>query len=104
MKFQPLEPWIMGNESITPINFYGNLKPCMEMGAFIGLDVGCDLYLANMIDTGNLHDSWMENKEYIEKVCELTGTNEECGYDLDNEEKRWILEVLNSVELTGQLG
>lgn len=52
MKFQPLESWIMGNESITPINFYGNLKPCMEMGAFIGLDVGCDLYLANMIDTG----------------------------------------------------
>ena len=64
------------------------------MGAFIGLDVGCDLYLANMIDTGNLHDSWMENKEYIEKVCELTGTNEECGYDLDNEEKRLILEEL----------
>ncbi len=94
MKFQPLESWIMGNESITPINFYGNLKPCMEMGAFIGLDVGCDLYLANMIDTGNLHDSWMENKEYIEKVCELTGTNEECGYDLDNEEKRLILEEL----------
>ena len=94
MKFQPLEPWIMGNESITPINFYGNLKPCMEMGAFIGLDVCCDLYLANMIDTGNLHDSWMENKEYIEKVCELTGTNEECGYELDNEEKRWILEEL----------
>ena len=27
MKFQPLEPWIMGNESITPQNFYGKLKP-----------------------------------------------------------------------------
>lgn len=54
MKFQPLEPWIKGNKSITPINFYENLKPSMEMGAFIGLDVCCDLYLANTIDTANL--------------------------------------------------
>lgn len=45
MKFQPLEPWLMGNKSITPINFYGNLKPSMEMVAFISLDVCCDLYI-----------------------------------------------------------
>lgn len=82
MKFQPLEPWIKGNKSITPINFYGNLKPSMEIGAFIGLDVCCDLYLANTIDTGNLQDSWMENKEYIENVCEITRTDVDCGYDL----------------------
>lgn len=94
MKFQPLEPWIMGNESITPQNFYGNLKPCLEMGAFVSLDVCCELYLANKVNTGNLCDSWMENKEYIEKVCEITRTDAECGYDLDNEEKRWILEEL----------
>lgn len=91
MKFQPLEPWIMGNESITPQNFYGKLKPDLELGAFLALDVCCDLYLANTIDSGNLRDSWVNHKEYIEKVCEITGTNDECGYDLDNEEKRWIL-------------
>lgn len=45
MKFQPLEPWIMGNKSITLINFYGNLKPSMEMVVFISLDVCCDLYI-----------------------------------------------------------
>ena len=45
MKFQPLEPWIMGNKSITPTNFYGNLKPSMEMVGFIGLDVCCDLFI-----------------------------------------------------------
>lgn len=87
MKFQQLKPWIMGNESITPMNFYGKSKPCIEMGAYVGLDRGCDLYLANTIDTGNLYDSWIENKEYIEKVCEITGTNVDCSYALDNEEK-----------------
>lgn len=94
MKFQPLEPWIMGNNSINPKNFYGNLKPYLEYGAFIGLDACCDLYLANTVDTGNLYDSWKKNKKYIEDVCKLTGTNEEYGYYLDNEEKRWILESL----------
>lgn len=94
MNFQQLEPWIMGNRSITPMNFYRNLKPCIEMGAFIGLDVCVDLYLANTIDTGNLYDSWMKNKEYIEKVCEITGTNAECDFDLDNEERRWVLDKL----------
>lgn len=83
MKFQPLEPWIMGNESITPINFYGNFKPCMEMGAFIGLDGCCDLYLANKINMGNLRDSWIKNKEYIERVCEITGNDADCGYGLE---------------------
>ena len=32
MKFQPLSPWVMVNESVTPENFYGNLKPSFEMG------------------------------------------------------------------------
>jgi len=94
MKFQQLKPWISGNESITPLNFYENLKPCIELGAFIGLDVCCDLYLANTIDTGNLYDSWVENKKYIDRVCEITGTNAECGYELDSEEKRWVLNEL----------
>lgn len=35
----------MGNKSIIPINFYGNLRPSMEMVGFIGLDVCCDLYI-----------------------------------------------------------
>lgn len=94
MKFQPLEPWIMGNGSITPENFYGKLKPDLKMGAYISLDKAVDLYLANTVDTGNLRDSWRLNKEYIEKVCEITGVDEENGYDLDNEEKRWILDEL----------
>lgn len=94
MKFQPLEPWIMGNGSITPENFYGKLKPDLKMGAYISLDKAVDLYLANTVDTGNLRDSWRLNKEYIEKVCKITGVDEENGFDLDNEEKRWILDEL----------
>lgn len=35
MKFQPLAPWIRENKSITPINFYGNLKSSMEMGLLL---------------------------------------------------------------------
>ena len=36
MKFQPLKPWIMGNDSVNPKKFYGKLKPQLEYGAFIG--------------------------------------------------------------------
>lgn len=94
MKFQPLEPWIMGNGSITPENFYGKLKPDFKMGAYISLDKAVDLYLANTVDTGNLRDSWRLNKGYIEKVCEIIEVDEENGFDLDNEQKRWILDEL----------
>lgn len=94
MKFQPLMPWIKGNESVTPNNFYGKLKPCFEMGAFISLDIAVDLYLANTVDTGNLSDSWHKNKHYIERACEIANAGEDNGYDLDHEEKAWILEEL----------
>lgn len=40
------------------------------------------IYLVNIIDTGNLQDSWTENKEYIENVCEITRADVDCGYDL----------------------
>ncbi|MBP2658039.1 MAG: hypothetical protein H6Q69_1071 [Firmicutes bacterium] len=94
MKFQPLKPWIKGNGSVTPNNFYGNSKPCFEMGAFIALDIAVDLYFVNTVDTGNLFDSWHKNKELIEKACEIANVSEDNGYDLDNEEKGWILEEL----------
>lgn len=94
MKLQPLKPWVIGNGSITPENFYGQLKPNFKMGAFIALDEAVDLYLANTIDTGNLQDSWDLNKEYIEKACEITGVDEENKFNLDNEEKQWILDEL----------
>ena len=49
------------NGSITPENFYGQLKPDLKMGAYISLDKAVDLYLANTVDTGNLRDSWRLN-------------------------------------------
>lgn len=94
MKYQPLRPWILGNESVTPSNFYGKLKPNFEMGAFVALDLAVDLYMANTVDTGNLRESWERNKEYIDCVCEITGIGAENGFDLDNEEKRWIINEL----------
>lgn len=94
MKFQPLEPWVKGNSSVTPENFYGNFSPDSEMGAFVSLDIAVDLYLANTVDTGNLRDSWEQNREYIERACDITGVGAENSYDLDNEEKRWILDEL----------
>ena len=75
MRFQPLSPWIKGNQSVTPNNFYGNLKPCLEMGAFIALDMAVDLYMANTIETGNLYDSWTANKSYIEKACKIANVS-----------------------------
>ena len=94
MRDQPLKPWVMGNESITPENFFGKSKPNLEMGAFIALDKAVDLFLANTVETGNLKDSWKLNKEYIENACELTRTNSDSGFDLDNEQKRFILDEL----------
>lgn len=94
MKFQPLKPWVKGNESVTPNNFYGSLEPCFEMGAFIAIDIAIDLYLANTVDTGNLFESWHSNKEYIEKACKIADVSEDNNYDLDHEEKAWILEEL----------
>lgn len=94
MKFRPLVPWIKGNESVTPRKFYCNFKPCFEMGALFSLDIAVDLYLANTVDMGNLYDSWNKNKKYIERVCEIAYVNGENKYDLDHEEKGWILKEL----------
>lgn len=88
MKNQPLKPWIKGNESITPNNFFSNALPNLEYGAWISLDIAVELYKANTIDTGYLKKSWNEHHEYIEQVCLLTGIDEENGYDLDREEKK----------------
>lgn len=52
MKNQPLKPWIKGNESITPNNFFSNALPNLEYGAWISLDIAVELYKANTIDTG----------------------------------------------------
>lgn len=77
MKNQPLKPWIKGNESITPNNFFSNALPNLEYGAWISLDIAVELYKANTIDTGYLKKSWNEHHEYIEQVCLLTGIDEE---------------------------
>ena len=47
MKNQPLKPWIKGNESITPNNFFSNALPNLEYGAWISLDIAVELYKAN---------------------------------------------------------
>lgn len=94
MKNQPLKPWIKGNESITPNNFFSNALPNLEYGAWISLDIAVELYKANTIDTGYLKKSWNEHHEYIEQVCLLTGIDEENGYDLDREEKWWVLQEI----------
>jgi len=101
LKFQPLKPWVQGNESVTPKNFYRDYKPSCEMGSFIALNVAVDLHLADKIDTGNLNDSWIANQQYIEMACDIAGIDleedvEESCFSLDNEEKHWILEQLGS--------
>ena len=57
MKNQPLKPWIKGNESITPNNFFSNALPNLEFGACISLDIAVELYKANTVDTGYLKRS-----------------------------------------------
>lgn len=94
MKFRPLSPWITGNSSVTPNNFYIRDKPDLSKGACIALDVAIDLYLAHTVSTGTLKGSWKENQEYIEKACAIADTGEENGFDLDGEDKINILKEL----------
>ncbi len=95
MKFQPLRPWIKGHNSVTPEIFYGKKEPDFTKGAFIGLDVCVDLYQANELDTGNLQDSWTENREYMNQALKIAKIDlNECSSDLDHEEREWIQQEL----------
>ncbi|MFZ5945667.1 MAG: hypothetical protein ACOYVD_16355 [Bacillota bacterium] len=95
MRFQPLRPWITGHNSVTPEIFYGMKDPDLTKEAFIGLDICVDLHDSNEVDTGNLQDSWTENREYIERALELVSINlNECGSDLDHEERIRIQQEL----------
>ena len=66
MKNQPLKPWIKGNESITPNNFFSNALPNLEYGAWISLDIAVELYKANTIDTG-----YLKSKRQIRMCSEI---------------------------------
>lgn len=44
MRESMLTPWLKGNESITPKNFYMDNKPNFELGAFLGIDEYIVLY------------------------------------------------------------
>lgn len=95
MRFQPLIPWLRGNESITAANFLANNEPCFESGGFIALDLVTELYLADTIDTSYLYESWNKNRKYIQDVYEFLDARKlkDILY-LDNEDKYSILEKL----------
>ena len=84
----------MGNESVTPKNFYGDKKPDVKQRTFIGLDIAVDLHLVNTVDTGNLKDTWNMTQEYIQKACDIANVGSDNDFDLNHEEKYWILNEL----------
>lgn len=92
MKFQPLNPWIKGNNSVTPDDFFLSQTPDLEQGVFIALDEAIDLHKADSINTGNLEDSWKANQTYILKALKLVNIKYgECSVVLDHEEREDIL-------------
>jgi hypothetical protein len=102
MRQKMLEPWLRGNESITPRNFTSNNSPCFKLGAYIGIDEYIDLYKANEFNSGNLQTSWNETREYIEHalaVIDRDLDDDEDDLSLDNEEKWCILEKLGEPPL-----
>jgi hypothetical protein len=102
MRQKMLEPWLKGNESITPRNFISNNSPCFEFGAYIGIDEYTEMYKANEFDSGNLQTSWNETREYIEQALAIVNRNLDDVEDdlyLDNEEKWRILEKLGEPPL-----
>lgn len=105
MRTSMLEPWVNGNESITPRNFFENNYPCFEVGAFIGIDHYVELHNAHKFDSGNLEGSWTETRDYIERALEiaqfdLDDIEEFEDFSLDHEEKHWILEELGKPPLS----
>lgn len=100
MRKSMLEPWVRGNESITPKNFLFDNNPDFSKGAFIAFDECIDLYKANEFDSGNLETSWKETRDYVYKAMKLVDIDlNECELSLDNEEKAWILEELGEPPL-----
>lgn len=101
MRERMLQPWLKGNESITPENFFSNNEPDFEIGAFIGIDEYVDLYKANEFDSGNLQTSWNQTRKYIEEALEIVkiDLDEVSDVSLDNEEKQWILDKLGEPPL-----
>jgi len=95
-----LQPWIKGNESITPKNFTSKNSPCFELGAYIGIDEYIELYKANEFDNGNLQTSWTETRVYIEKALAIVNRDlDEDDLSLNNEEKSRILQKLGEPPL-----
>lgn len=101
-----LTPWLKGNESITPRNFYMENKPNFELGAFLGIDEYIDLYKVYEFDSGNLEDSWLKTHEYIDRAFSIINEdlyrlleNNEIDMSLDNEEKYMILKELGNPPL-----
>lgn len=106
MRQSMLSPWLKGNESITPKNFYMDTKPDLEYGAFVGIDEYIDLYKANEFDSGNLQESWENTREYIKNAFSVINEdieelieNDEVDISLDNEEKYMILQELGNPPL-----
>lgn len=94
MKYRALAPWVNGNESVTPEQYYSNNIPNFEQGIYISIDLADNFYNADKIQMGNLEESWQKTREYIEKACKIANLGKENGYDLDHEEKQWILDEL----------
>lgn len=99
MTISLLEPWVKGNDSITPENFFRDNRPYFEYGMFLSLDECIDLYRAYEFDSGNLSTSWKKIREYIEKSYDLLNIeydleDEEFDWTLDNEERYMILDEL----------
>lgn len=104
MRIKLLDPWIRGNNSITPENFFKDNSPDFEMGMFLSLDESIDLYLAHKFDSGNLTESWKKTREYVEESYELIGREYDLNDDnfdwtLDNEERYMILDGLGEPPL-----
>lgn len=96
MRERMLQPWLKGNESITPENFILNNEPHFELGAFIGIDEYVELYKANEFESGNLKTSWNQTRKYIQEALEIVNVDldEISDVSLDNEEKKRILDKL----------
>ncbi len=94
-KFQALHPWLKGNNSITPANFYEKYNPDLQTTIFIALDLVVPLHLAYKVDTGNTYGAHDKNKEYIRKALKIAVIDEEdCGIPLTEDERDEIFEKL----------
>lgn len=88
-RLSPLEPWLLGKDSLANFNRLDGLNPSQEFGCFVSFDVAHPAHEAHLIRAEDLETGWLNVQRYVAAALQVADL-EEPGY-LDREE-RWMIQ------------